>query len=158
MTNEQEKKAEDGAKELVAFVIGDQEYCVDIMTVREIRGWSSETALPQSPNFVRGVINLRGSVVPIMDLATRLGLAAPEPTSRHVIMITQIGPQIVGLLVDAVSDILTITLDKVQPTPDVASETVREFITGVIALDGRMIRLLDLSKTLPTDDSLVEAA
>ncbi|MEM9170307.1 MAG: chemotaxis protein CheW [Pseudomonadota bacterium] len=144
-----EETIETSARELVSFRIGDQEYCVDIMSVREIRGWTPETALPQAPDFVRGVINLRGSVVPIVDLATRLGLAAPEPSSRHVIMITQIGDQIVGMLVDAVSDILTITSEKIQPTPEIASEAVKAFIIGVIALDGKMIRLLDLNEVLP---------
>ena len=122
---------------------------MEIMTVREIRGWTEETALPHAPSFVRGVINLRGSVVPIVDLANRLGLESPEPTSRHVIMIAQIGAQVVGLYVDAVSDILTINVEKIQPTPEIASDQVKQFIQGVIALDGRMIRLLDVERILP---------
>src|SRR5882724_7312205 len=101
--------------ELMAFRIGAQEFCVDIVSVREIRGWTPATALPHSPIFVRGVINLRGVVLPIVDLAARLGLASVEPTLRHVIIVAQIGQQIVGLLVDAVSEILTVTDDMIQP-------------------------------------------
>lgn len=141
------------AHELIAFRVGDQEYCVDIMTVREIRGWTPATALPHAPGYVRGVINLRGSVLPIVDLAARLGLEAAEPTSRHVIIIAQVGEQISGFLVDAVSDILTIQDGQMQPTPDVASEMAKTFVQGVIALEGRMLRLIDLSLVIPAIQS-----
>jgi purine-binding chemotaxis protein CheW len=135
--------------ELMAFRIGAQEFCLDIVTVREIRGWTPATALPHSPAFVRGVINLRGVVLPIVDLAARLGLAAPEPTSRHVIIVAQVGRQVVGLLVDAVSEILTVTSDMIQPTPDVASEMAKTFVRGVLAIDQRMISLIALDEILP---------
>src|ERR1700742_3390878 len=106
-------------RELTSFRIGDQEFCVDIMSVREIRGWTAATPLPRSPDFVRGVINLRGAVLPIIDLSARMGLGVIEPEARHVIIVCRIGGQMVGLLVDAVSDILTITDDLIQATPDV---------------------------------------
>jgi len=141
----------ENAIELVAFRIRKQEYCVNIMSVREIRGWTRETVLPLAPDYVRGVINLRGSVVPIVDLSGRLGLEPVEPCARHVIIITQIENQLVGLVVDAVSDILTITSESIQPTPDVSSDSVREFVEGVLAMEDRMINLLDLSSILPTD-------
>jgi purine-binding chemotaxis protein CheW len=135
--------------ELMAFRIGSQEFCVDIVSVREIRGWTPATALPHSPDFVRGVINLRGVVLPIVDLAARLGLARVEPTSRHVIIVAQVGKQIVGLLVDAVSEILTVTADMIQPTPDVASEMAKTFVRGVLAINERMISLIALDEILP---------
>jgi purine-binding chemotaxis protein CheW len=135
--------------ELMAFRIGCQEFCVDIGSVREIRGWTPATALPHSPAFVRGVINLRGVVLPIVDLAVRLGLPSIEPTSRHVIIVSQIGKQIVGLLVDSVSEILTITADLIQPTPDVATEMAKTFVRGVLAVDDRMISLIALDEILP---------
>jgi len=138
-------------QELVAFKVGTQEYCVSIMSVREIRGWTKETVLPRSPDYVRGVINLRGSVVPIVDLAERLGLGSVEPTARHVIIISDMGEQIVGFVVDAVSDILTTSSDNIQPTPDVASEAARNFVKGVIALDDRMINLIGLENVLPVN-------
>jgi purine-binding chemotaxis protein CheW len=137
------------ALELVAFRIGEQEYCVDIMAVREIRGWTPATTLPHAPGFVQGVINLRGTVLPIVDLAARLGLGRAEPTARHVTIVVQVEDQVVGLLVDAVSDILTVSTEEVRPTPDVASETTRQFVKGVFALDNRMISLIELSEVLP---------
>jgi purine-binding chemotaxis protein CheW len=137
------------ARELISFRVGVQEFCVDIMAVREIRGWTAATALPRSPSFVRGVINLRGAVLPIVDLAARLGFADADPTARHVIIVTQIGAQMVGLLVDAVSDILTVTDDVIQPTPEVASDTAKTFVRGLLAVDGRMISLIGLDRLLP---------
>lgn len=137
------------ARELIAFRIGAQEFCVDIMSVREIRGWTPATALPQSPGFVRGVVNLRGAVLPIVDLAARLGFPPPEPTARHVIIVAQIDNRVVGLLVDAVSDILTVTDDLVQATPDVASDMAKTFVRGVLAVEGRMISLIALDHILP---------
>jgi purine-binding chemotaxis protein CheW len=94
------------------------------------------------------VINLRGSVLPVIDLAARLGFRSTEPTARHVIIVTQVGNQSVGLLVDAVSDILTINADTIQPTPDVASELARAFMKGVLAIEGRMISLIGLDSVL----------
>ena len=135
--------------ELIAFRIGAQEFCVDIMSVREIRGWTPATPLPHSPAYVRGVINLRGAVLPIVDLVARLGLALAEPTARHVIIVAQIDGQIVGLLVDAVSDILTVTDDLVQPTPDVASDMAKTFVKRRLAVEDRMISLIALDSVLP---------
>ena len=89
-------------RELISFRVGDQEYCVNIMTVREIRGWSPATPLPQSPSYMRGVINLRGAVLPIMDLACRIGMPTTEPSVRSVFIVVQAGDRTVGLLVDAV--------------------------------------------------------
>jgi purine-binding chemotaxis protein CheW len=142
-------KANNGARELVAFRAAGQDFGVDIMSVREIRGWTPTTIIPHAPDYVRGVINLRGSVVPIVDLANRLGLGAIEPTARHVIIITMLGDHVVGLLVEAVSDILTVPADAVQPTPDIASVDVKGFIEGVIASDDRMIRMIELENVLP---------
>ena len=135
--------------EFVAFRIGVQEFCIDIMSVREIRGWTPATALPHAPSYVRGVINLRGSVLPIVDLAERLGFPPIEATARQVIIVVQIGGQIIGLLVDAVSDILTQSTDAIQPTPDVATDLVKSFVRGVLAVDGRMISLIELDSLAP---------
>ena len=143
-------------RELISFRIGQQEFCVDIMEVREIRGWTPATALPDSPPFVRGVINLRGAVLPIIDLGARLGLGPADPTARHVIIVAQVEKQVVGLLVDAVSDILTVTDDMIQPTPDLGSELARASVRGLLAVDGRMVSFLSLSGLLVHDD--LEAA
>ena len=144
------------SRELISFRIGEQEFCVDIMVVREIRGWTPATPLPRAPSYLCGVINLPGAVLPIVDLAARLGFDATDPTQRHVIIVAQIGRQVVGMLVDAVSDILTVSDEIVQPPPDVASEMVRNFVTGLLAIDGRMISLISLDRILPNAE--LEAA
>ena len=151
-----EQTAAVAARELITFRIGRQEFCVDIMSVREIRGWTPATPLPRAPSYMKGVINLRGAVLPIVDLGARLGLGVSDPTARHVIMVAHIGGRTVGLLVDAVSDIIELTDDAVQATPDVASDQVRTFVKGIFAIDGRMISLLELEWLLP--ESEAEAA
>jgi purine-binding chemotaxis protein CheW len=140
-------------RELISFRIGAQEFCVDIMAVREIRGWTSATPIPHSPNYVRGVINLRGAVLPIVDLAARLGFAITEPTARSVIIVAHIGERTVGLLVDAVSDILTVSDEVIQPTPDVTCDTVKAFVKGILAVDDRLISLISLDRVLPDLDA-----
>jgi purine-binding chemotaxis protein CheW len=122
---------------------------VDIMAVREIRGWTPATVLPHAPPFILGVINLRGAVVPIMDLAARMGLDPITPHDRHVIVICVVENQTVGFLVDSVSDILSVDRKVVQPTPSVSSDLTRAFIEGVIAIDQRMLRLIDVCAVLP---------
>src|SRR4051794_18257547 len=105
------KTSSSAKRELIAFRVADQEFCVDIMQVRDIRGWTPTTAIPHSPHYVRGLINLRGAVLPVIDLAARFGLPLTAPTSRNVIVFAETKRQTVGLLVDAVSDILTVVGD-----------------------------------------------
>jgi len=138
-------------RELIAFRVGRQEFCINVMIVREIRGWTAATTLPRSPRYIKGVINLRGAVLPIVDLAKRLGLPGTEPTARHVIIVVQIGQQQVGLLVDAVSDILTASNSNIQPSPDVSSDLVKSFVKGLLPVDGRMISLIALDNVLPAE-------
>lgn len=147
------KNLSHGDRELIAFRIGDQEFCVNIMSVREIRGWTPATAMPHSPAYVKGVINLRGAVLPIIDLSARLGMKAAEPSQRHVIIVAQVRRKVVGLLVDAVSDILTVTDDNVQPTPEISSEMERQFARGILAIEKRMICLLELDAIFPETES-----
>ena len=135
--------------EFVAFIIGAQDFCIDIMSVREIRGWTQATVLPHAPSFVRGVINLRGAVLPVIDLAERLGFPPTIPTARHVNIVVQIERKIAGLLVDAVSDILKYNKSDIQPTPDVGTDTAKSFLRGVIASEGRMISLVGLDNMMP---------
>ncbi|MDX3926407.1 MAG: chemotaxis protein CheW [Shinella sp.] len=140
-------------RELIAFRIGDQEFCVNIMSVREIRGWTPATPMPHAPHYVLGVINLRGAVLPIVDLSLRLGMKPSEPTVRHVIIVAQVGSKVVGLLVDAVSDILTITDENIQATPDVASDIEKNYARGILAIDKRMICLIELDTLFPHTES-----
>lgn len=140
-------------REFIAFCIGDQEFCVDIMSVREIRGWTPATSMPHSPSYMKGIINLRGAVLPIMDLSARLGMKPTEPTDRHVIIVAQVKRQSVGLLVEAVSDILTITEENIQPTPEISSDLQRQFARGILAIDRRMICLVELDALFPDLES-----
>lgn len=137
--------------DVVSFRIDDQDYCIDIDVVREIRGWSPTTILPHAPHYVTGVINLRGAVVAVVDLAARLGLGKTNPTPRNVVIIVALENQTVGILADVVSDILGIDEASLKPVPDVASDGAAAFITCVITLeDGRMLRKLDLAAVLET--------
>lgn len=141
-------------RELLSFRVGEQEYSVDIMAVREIRGWSKATPLPHAPPFVRGVINLRGTVLPIIDLAGRLGLPKGEDSARDVIIVVCVLDQTIGLLVNAVSDILTLPLSEMQSPPEMAADESQTFIDALTIHDGRMIRVLDLESVLPERDGL----
>lgn len=143
--------------ELISFRIAEQEFCLDIMAVREIRGWTPATPLPHSPQYVRGVINLRGAVLPILDLKARLGLGACEPGTTSVIIVVHIGTRLVGLLVDAVSEILAADLSAVQPTPNVGCDTVGRFVRGIIAQEGRMISWIAIDEIMPNEE-MIEAA
>jgi len=146
----QEKQANSaGALECVAFVTSGQDYCIDISVVREIRGWAPPTPMPHSPDYVQGLFNLRGSVIPIIDLAKRLGLSTGEVSSRNVVIVVKIQEQLWGIVVDAVSDILTVAENELQRTPDVASIDAASCVSGVIPHEGKMLRALDLDTLLP---------
>lgn len=135
--------------ELLSFRVGEQEYSVDIMSVREIRGWARATPLPHAARHVRGVINLRGTVLPIIDLACRLGITVAEATERNVIIVVQIDDRTVGLLVDAVSDIIAVPLSDLQPPPDLEADGDSSCVRALTIVDGRMLRVLDLSSVNP---------
>lgn len=143
-----------GAREYLSFRIGENEYSVEIMSVREIRGWTRTTSLPHAPSFMRGVINLRGTVLPVVDLALRLGLDATEPEDRNVIIVVDVGSRSMGLRVDAVSDILSFSEDQMQPPPDIAASQGARFVKSLTIHDDRMIRILDLEHVLPTSDEI----
>ena len=138
--------------ELLAFRLGEQEYCVDIMSVREIRGWSRATPLPFSPGHVKGVINLRGTVLPVIDLAVRLGMPPIEGDERNVIIVVSVNGQTAGLLVDAVSDILVARAD-LQPPPDLTADKESNCISALTLVDNRLIRMLQLDTVLPTQQN-----
>jgi purine-binding chemotaxis protein CheW len=142
-----------GNRELIAFRIGDQEFCVNIMSVREIRGWTPAMPMPHVPAYILGVINLRGAVLPIVDLAARLGMREAEPTPRHVIIVAQLRERVVGLLVEAVSDILTITDENIQPVPEVSSDLERQYAQGILAIDKRMICMIELESLFRDKES-----
>lgn len=152
--SQSEETKHKSVREYITFRVANQEFCIDIMAVREIRGWSSATTVPHAPSFVRGVINLRGVVLPIVDLAERLGFPPSEPTARHVIIVVRVGRQSIGLVVDAVSDIIAASPENIQPTPDIASEMARGFVRGLLVLDERMISLLVLENVMPFEQGV----
>jgi purine-binding chemotaxis protein CheW len=137
--------------ELLTFRLGDQEYSLDIMCVREIRGWTKTTPLPHAPKHMKGVINLRGTVLPVMDLAERLGMAPRKHTDRNVIIVVKHKESMTGLLVDAVSDIIALTENDLQPPPDMTPNAPAGVIKALTLLDDRMIRVLDLSNIIETE-------
>lgn len=138
--------------ELLSFRIGEHEYSVNIMSVREIRGWTRATSLPHAPSYVHGVINLRGTVLPVVDLARRLGLEADEPSERSVIIVIDYEDRTVGVRVDAVSDILSVAINTMQPPPEMLSDGSEKFVQGLIVIDDRMVRVLDIETVLPPED------
>lgn len=138
--------------ELLSFLVGGQDYSVDIMSVREIRGGAQATSLPHSPSYVRGVINLRGTVLPIMDLANRLGMAEDQNNDRNVIIVVAVGEKTVGLMVDAVSDILSISEGEMHPPPEMPADQDRNFVSALTIVNDRMIRVLDLNAVMPEPD------
>ena len=137
--------------EFVTFSAGDQSFSLEITQVREIRRWSPVTALPHSPPEVLGVMNLRGSVIPIYDLAARFGLGSTSENPRNVIVVATHGNRTVGLLVAAVSEILSVSRDQIQDTPDIRSDMARQSITGVIPIEDGMTRVIDLGAVLHPD-------
>ena len=134
--------------ELLSFRVGEQEFCIDIMAVREIRGWTPTTPLPHAPSYIRGVVNLRGVAVPVIDLAERLGLDMAEPTTQHVIIVVHIADVVAGLLVNGVSDIITAQDDMIQPVPPVASNRTRNYVQGLLTVESRMVSLLRINQLL----------
>lgn len=145
------------ARQLITFHLGTQSFGLDIMAIREIRAWSPTTRLPHVPHYVAGVVNLRGTVLPVIDLAARLGWEPTSPTDRHVIIVAQIGGQLRGLIVDAVSDIVTAQDEDIQPPPATSTDAVVPYLEGLVALEDRMVMVLDLPG-LTTDVDLPEAA
>lgn len=142
--SEDEMNTQTKLDEFIAFCVQDEEYCIEITTVREIRRWTSATKLPRAPEFVIGVINLRGAVVPVIDFSARLGKGLTETTERHTIIIVEWDGQTFGLLVDSVSDILTAGDKDMQPTPAIASEAVQQVVTTLIIVDERMLRIVNV--------------
>ena len=120
--------------QLIAFSIGDQTYGVEITTVREIRAWNGATPLPNTRDFVRGVINLRGTIVPIFDLRARFGDGQTSPTKNHVVVVMSVGDKWVGILVDAVSDILTVSREDIHNVPE-GNAIDTELLNGIITHD-----------------------
>ncbi|MEX6509001.1 chemotaxis protein CheW [Jiella sp. M17.18] len=132
--------------EIIAFCLGEQQFCVRTTSIREIRGWSRSTPLPHASPEVMGMINLRGAIIPVINLARKLGLGWSEPNVRSAIVVAEIGGSVFGLLVDKVSDILTIDQTMVQPVPEMTAGFDRAYVEGIIAHSGDMVCFLNLER------------
>lgn len=144
----------DRLTQFISFAIGNDQYGVDIMSVREIRVWSQVTIIPKQPEFVRGVLNLRGVMVPIIDLRARFGQGLTEATAMHIVIVVQVGDRQVGLLADRVLDIVTFPESQIQAVPRVAQSSRIDFLAGLITTQSGLMALIDLHNLLsaPPDE------
>lgn len=145
-------QSENATQQYLTFKVEGEEYGVDIMTVREIKGWTDSTRLPNSPEFMRGVMNLRGLIIPIFDLRARFKRQLTQASASHVIIILAVGERNIGVLVDAVSDILTVQAEEIKPAPQVDATVSSDFITGLISLEERMVVLLSVDHLFDTHE------
>ena len=136
----------------VTFTVGDSTYGVDIKLVREIKQWSQTTTLPHQPSFTRGVLNLRGTIVPVHDLRARFGGALTEVIEDHVVVIVWIGSKTVGVLVDTVSDIISVAESEIRPVPESGQFRDAAVVDGLATIQGTMVALLDLNPLFPASD------
>ena len=135
-----------GGSQLVTFTVADEQFGVDIMAVREIRAWSEMTPLPNAPDYVLGVVNLRGAIVPIVDLRARFGQGKTTPDKSRVVIIVAVESRTIGILVDAVSDILTIGRDQVQPVPEACGHGEASFLDGLITVGEQLVARIGLER------------
>ncbi|UGB38813.1 chemotaxis protein CheW [Frateuria soli] len=143
----------------LTFSLADEEYGLDILAVREIRGWTPVTRIPQAPHYVLGVLDLRGTIVPVLDLRLRFGLARNENAATTVTVIVTVAGRPFGVVVDAVSDVVDIQAGQISPVPDMGTTVDTEYLRGLTPVQGRMVLLLDVEKLLhPEDARMLEAA
>jgi purine-binding chemotaxis protein CheW len=139
--------------------LAQEEYAIDILAVREIRGWTPVTRIPQAPSYVLGVLNLRGAIVPVLDLRLRFGLAREEYNATTVTVIITVAGRHFGVVVDGVSDVLDVEAHSIKPVPDMGTAVDTEYLKGLTSAGERMVLLLDVDKLLqPQDAQMLEAA
>ena len=143
--------------EIIAFHLSNQQFCIKTISIREIRGWAAATPLPHAPPHVLGVMNLRGSVIPVIDLAAKLGVPNAVDNSRSAIVVVEVGQGVLGLVVDQVSDILSIGADRIQPVPDFGVTLDPAFSYGIIALDHGMVCFLNLDHMFASHEDAANA-
>lgn len=139
-------------RELITFIIADQLFGLDIMAIREIRAWSPVTHLPHVPDFVAGVVNLRGAVLPVLDLSIRLGWTATDATPRNPIIVTEHNGQSRGLIVHDVNDIVAIDADTLQRPDAIADDKITGYVEGLAPIGDDMVMVLDLNKLMTRDE------
>jgi len=147
---------DEGNDQYLTFLMNGEEYGVDILSVQEIRSWEKATSIPNVPDYVKGVINLRGTIVPIIDLRTRFGMEQEEYSRVTVVIVLKVqtskGDRITGIVVDAVSDVYSLSSDEMKNPPDVSSHVNTEFIKGLINVKEKMVILLNLEELLEIEE------
>lgn len=148
-----------GNRQFLVFSLGDEEYAIDILKVQEIRGYDNVTRIANAPDFIKGVANLRGVIVPIVDLRIKFRLARAEYDSHTVVIVVNIEERVVGIVVDRVSDVMTLTPEEIKPAPEFGVSLPLDYIHGLGNLEERMLVLVDIEKLLTSEEmALVEKA
>lgn len=155
--NESEfSRSTDLTEQFLTFIMAGEEYGVDILTVQEIRGWESVTPIPNSPQHVKGVINLRGTIVPIIDLRLRFGLENVSYGPMTVVIVMKVvgvrGKRVMGIVVDAVSDVYSLSMQDMRGAPDLGDHVNTSYIRGLVNVDSKMVILLDINELLGSDN------
>ena len=146
-----------GGRELLTFTLGKEEYGIDILKVQEIRGYDAVTTIANSPEFIKGVINLRGIIVPIIDMRIKFNLGNVTYNELTVVIILNVASRVMGMVVDGVSDVITLTAEQLKPAPEFSSTLGAQYITGLGTVDDRMIIVMDIEKLMTSRDmDLVE--
>jgi purine-binding chemotaxis protein CheW len=141
-----------GSRELLTFTLGNEEYGIDILKVQEIRGYDAVTTIANAPEFIKGVINLRGIIVPIVDLRIKFHLGNVEYNQFTVVIILNVANRVVGIVVDGVSDVIALASDQMKPSPEFSSTMDTQYILGLGTIDQRMIIVMDIEKLLSSRD------
>jgi purine-binding chemotaxis protein CheW len=147
------RSEESSSQQLVGFRLGAEEYGIEITTIQEIILMGDVTRVPQVPHFIEGLINLRGSVIPIVDLRKRFGLLVTDRTDESRVVVVNLSEKTIGLVVDAVTQVIRVSKDQIEPTPPTVSAAGKEHIAGLAKLDNRMLILLDIERILDATGS-----
>ena len=154
---EPRRAAREETREVLVFILGGEEYGVDILKVQEIRGYEKVTPIPAAPAYLKGVVNLRGIIVPVIDMRIKFGLADPKYDSFTVVIILRVGGRVIGVVVDGVSDVVQLAASDVKPAPALGAVVDSGFLAGLATPGGRMILLLEIEKFLSSGElNLVE--
>ncbi len=146
-------EAGDGAgREFLAFTLGREEYGIDILKVQEIRGYEAVTRIANAPEFIKGVINLRGIIIPVVDMRIKFHLGEPVYDQFTVVIILNIKGRVVGMVVDSVSDVITLTTDQIKPAPELGTSFSQEFMIGLGTIGERMLILMDIDKLMSSPE------
>ena len=155
MTYENEQQSNE--VEALAFTLGNEEYGINILKVQEIRGYDAVTKIANAPDFIKGVINLRGIIVPILDMRIKFNLGTPTYDQFTVVIILNIANRVVGMVVDSVSDVITLTPEQIKPAPEMGTALNTDYLIGLGTIDQRMVILVDIDKLMShTDMGLIE--